>query len=229
MATEEFWIAKGVTSFDLAPVLCERGLNHKQSREVCACLDIFRVWSDKFETHGVLEKLLHNSGGDDPPDVVACFSSGIRIDMEHTSVEPIQRHWGKKLLGSSGGLIPPLSKSFDTREEIISYSNSWVEGGWVNVSDENKARHDLIKEAIETKIVKHPSGGVMVLDSEFLFKESELLSIFRAACKKTSELPNAENWIYSLICCPDTVSYYSAIFSKDIPLEERRCLFRTNS
>lgn len=203
-------------------ILGEFGFNKAQRKEILCCYDVLRVWHDKFERLGKLLSLDHLSGGDDPPDVIAYFSSGATLDMVHTSVEPSHRHWGEKLRGGQGGVIPPVSGKYESRDELMNAMIPWDGGGWASIKDEAVAWCNLIFDSMQKKIKKHPSGGVMVLDAFCHQNDLELRNAVAVACDKIRGVTGAEKWTYSFISRANSIDFYSTIFSTTIPYEERR-------
>jgi hypothetical protein len=219
---------KGITidlqsdTYALAPYLCQLGFDENQRKEILCCYDVLRVWRDKFDHLGKLVSFDHLSGVDDPPDVIAHFSGGVSLDMEHTSVEPPHRHWGEKLRGAQGGVVPPVSAKFENRSALLGAMNPSAGGGWASIENETVARYSLILNAMQSKIEKYPPGGVMVLNAYCHPSDVTLPHALAAACSEIQGLAGWEKWTFSFISRGNSIDYYSTIFSPTIPFEERR-------
>jgi hypothetical protein len=222
MAIKNVPINLAWNTYALAPVLAGLGFKQEQGKEILCCYDVLRVWRDKFEHLGELVSLDHLSGVDDPPDVIAHFSTGATLDMEHTSIEPNHRHWGEKLRGGQGGVVPPVGGKYKSRDELLNVMNPWGGGGWASVEQEAVARCSLILDAMRKKIKKHPPGGIMVLDAHCHPNDLELPSAIAVACDKVRSVPGSDKWTYSFISRSNHIEFYSTIFSPTIPYEVRR-------
>jgi len=221
VAIRNIFIKPGISTYDLNTWLVEIGLDTNGRKEVLRCYDVLCIWTDKFSHLGKLESLDHHSGGDDPPDVVARFDSGATLDLEHTSVEPAHRHWADKLRGGGGGVIPPLTGKYESRDELMQAMNPFGGGGWAKVSDEAVARYDLICEAIKKKIEKHPPGGVLVMDGDVHPRGLEFREALEVAASQSLFLPGSERWMFAFSDRANSQQFFSAMFAKDIPFEVR--------
>jgi len=198
------------------------GFEFKARTEILACYDVLTIWPDKFSHLGKLISLDHLSNPDDPPDVRANFDSGAVMDMEHTSILAQHQRWAENLMGGCGGVAPPASGKYETREELLSVINPWGGGGWASVEEEAQAHHNLIFEAMKRKIEAHPDGGVMVPDGHYHGSDYALPPAIKAAFMDAPLVPGAEKWTYCFISRSNSIDYYSTIFSPTIDYAERR-------
>lgn len=209
--------------WELSDNLAELGITCvKERREIRCCHDVLTIWADRFTHRGSLVSLDHLSNPDDPPDVRAVFADGSVVDMEHTSTEPPHRHQADKLRGPIGGLIPPLSGTFASTQELREALNPWSGVPWANVESEAAALYKLLSAAMKKKIEKHPPGGVLVLDGDSFTKDLIRPKILYEAFRAIRAAPGAEKWTFCYLARSNSIEFYSAIFSPTIDFEERR-------
>jgi hypothetical protein len=212
----------GLDYYDAYKKLIGISLASKSVHEICCCYDVLTIWFDKFEHLGKLVSLNHHSNPDDPPDVKAMFDSERWLDMEHTSTEPAHRHKAQKLRGKIGGITPPISGIYKTKQALVEAMNPYAYGGWTSIQKEVDAKYQLIIKAIKNKIEKHPPGGILVLEGNDFIFDSTLPHLLRLANSEIWSVPKSEKWTYIYISRANGIDYYSAIFSPSIPFEERR-------
>ena len=80
------------------------------------------------------------------------FDSERWLDMEHTSTEPAHRHKAQKLRGKIGGITPPISGIYKTKQALVEAMNPYAYGGWTSIQKEVDAKYQLIIKAIKNKI-----------------------------------------------------------------------------
>lgn len=203
--------------------LRDLGFEFKASKEILACHDVMTIWADKFNHLGKLVSLEHRSQPDDPPDVRAKFDSGYILDLEHTSVDSWQRHLAHKLTGCQGGVIPPESANYKTKNKIKEAANSGIYGPWTRVEAEVQTACERIFDAMKKKIKSYPKGG-----GSWYWRAAaiiRMISTFRKLSKALAQtsagLAGAEKWTYSFISRGNFTDYYLAFFMAPDNFEKR--------
>jgi hypothetical protein len=176
----------------------------KELPELVDSFDVLKIWQTDFDDYlrlGSLNQLIHHSNPDDPPDVVASFEQG-SLAIEHTEIEPSHVKQGEAInrreRGLKGHCAMPLSGTY-TSTDIKEIMWGWADRrGWEEVSAHFEARYKLITSAIETKLCKHPSGGLLVMKGnlgEFSTDIENELAVIEKAFGKAKTFPGISRWI----------------------------------
>ena len=199
----------------------------KAANEVYHAFDALGVWREWFESqHGPLNRILHHTNPDDPPDMELCFER-IVVPLEHTQLKPhpygmfdvIHRREHPDMCVS----VPPLSKKYRSRTDIENEMFNDT-GEWVAVADEQRAWLREFMQVVERK-TRFCTPGVLLVYDTSLLTPGEVRQLARGFNLLLGRriMPHLSDWIILLHSRLNSVQYISYLLRHGFSLEERLC------
>lgn len=155
---------------DFWRAVCLKLRHNKEVTEIHETLDVLQVWQGLFtQKYGELQSLVHYSNPDDPPDVLAKFSL-YDLEIEHTEIEPAHVKQAdaihKREANGAGRNAMPISGCYSPAKQKEIMWTPCHPNAWENQDANLHARFDLMISTIQTKICKHPPGGLLILKAD---------------------------------------------------------------
>lgn len=213
-----FPVSFATTLADFNQAVCE--LKSKEVTEIYEAFDVLRVWQDHLRpNYGELQSLVHFSNPDDPPDVLAQFSSG-ELSIEHTEIEPPhikqsdvihrdERDWAWKN-------SMPLSGQYTSAQQREIMWTPGHSGVWETHEANLKTRCRLIVSAIEKKMVKFPPGGMLILKGNVGCDQDPFgweLEMIKQAFNHVRQANEASKWVFVIHNRQPPFQLFSALSS----------------
>ena len=181
--------------------------------EVAHCLRALNAWRLAYfePKYGALEALEHRTDGDDPPGVVAIFSSE-RCSMEHSQIEPEHRKAAYGLQNrmwkhaQKTGSPMPMARVIPAAEIVPKrgLAQAMMPGGlqpWTFFEDEINALMKIVVERAREKVLSARSSSVIVLQGGLLtlLVDSEwqtVINAHKAAARAIQGVPEQEKHVF---------------------------------
>lgn len=197
-------------------------LQTKGAHELRDAFQFLALWPEHFYARlGELRGLSHLSNPEDPPDVVAHFTSG-DINIEITTIEAdhvLQSDSQHRKRGGGARTEIPLSNHPTSAREAaeIMYTPGHPKA-WENVSDRRDTRFVILVKRANEKFQNHRiqnlAPGILLFTGSLFGDDSER-SLLKSAFQALSELPESHGWTLGFVFRWNSLSFFTALHDEE--------------